>query len=133
MSLPKPTHKVSFYGVRCYTDERSGCMWGCNKFWDALIPVVSLLHNLIVEIVPGAGQDGFPLVILEEYESGLIPDAVEVERWAQSNRPPGSTSRLATLISGPLSARAAGRMSTEGTCKGCTPNSCSPWKLRTSE
>ena len=63
----KPTHKVSFYGVRCYWDCHTGDLWGCNWFWELLVPVVAELHNLGATIYPPAGEHGFPLYILEEF------------------------------------------------------------------
>ena len=65
---PIPTHKVSFYGVRCYWNDHTGDLWGTNPIFECLIPVVTFLHNFFVAMVPGAGENGFPLVILNEYD-----------------------------------------------------------------
>lgn len=62
-----PTHKVSFYGVRCYFNSETGDLWGVNRLCDCLILTVTWLHNFTAWCFPGAAEDGFPFKILEEY------------------------------------------------------------------
>ena len=68
----KPTHKVSFWGVRCYWHDPTSMMWGVNWFWDWMVEPVVCIHNLLSELTgflfPGWESPGFPLVILEEYD-----------------------------------------------------------------
>ena len=61
------THKVSFYGVRCYYNIDTGEFWGVNTICDHLALAAAYLHNFFCWACPGAGEDGFPFVILEEY------------------------------------------------------------------
>jgi len=65
-----PTHKVSFYGVKCYTNDNTGEMWGCNWFWSALIMPAVWLHWILQMINPGYSPEGFPLKVIEEYRRG---------------------------------------------------------------
>ncbi len=65
----KPTHKVSFYGVRCYNDDHTGDLWGCNWFWDLLITPAVAWHWTLQFLIPGYGEEGFPLKVLETYEN----------------------------------------------------------------
>lgn len=62
------THKVRFYGVPCWMNDETDDLWGVNWLADKLIPIVSGIHNLIVMLVPGAGERGFPFVVVEEYK-----------------------------------------------------------------
>ena len=64
---PQPTHKVSFYGVRCYMNDLTGEMWGVNWLYHKLILPVTAMHNTLAYLVPGFGSEGFPLRILEDY------------------------------------------------------------------
>ena len=61
MQWMRPTHKVSFYGVRCYFDSRTNQLCGVNWMCSLLIPVVVAIHNLLV-------SGSFPFRALEEYE-----------------------------------------------------------------
>lgn len=63
----KATHKVSFYGVRCYNDDRTGELWGCNWFWEQLIMLAVLFHWMIAYCTH-TENEGFPLVVIEEYK-----------------------------------------------------------------
>ena len=67
-----PTHKVSFYGVRCYFDIETNEICGTNWFFDLLVIPVCYVHNtmdwLCEAIIPGyVGDGGFPLRFIEEY------------------------------------------------------------------
>ena len=68
---PIPTHKVSFWGARCYWDDESGYLWGINPFHDRLIVVAQWFHNtlsMVTEtLVPTWEQPGFRFKVLEEY------------------------------------------------------------------
>lgn len=63
----KATHKVTFYGVRCYANDRTGGLWGCNWFWGLLIMPAVLFHWLVSWCRYEEDQ-GFPLVVLKEYK-----------------------------------------------------------------
>lgn len=63
---PKPTHKISFYGVRCYYSDITGELWGCNRVWDWLVPVATGFHNYFVAPFQ-AEPTGFPFRVIEEY------------------------------------------------------------------
>lgn len=60
------THKVSFYGVRCYMDDNSFTLWGTNAFMELLIPVAAFWHDYF--IAPFIEGEGFPVKVLEIYE-----------------------------------------------------------------
>lgn len=64
------THKVSFYGVRCYLNENTGELWGCNWLLEQLLMLPVLLHWFCQQfyIEP---EESFPLVVLEDYTAGL--------------------------------------------------------------
>ena len=68
----KPTHKISFYGLRCYYDDREEMMWGTNCVFDLLIEPVCHVHNflsIVTEFMcPHWESSGFPIKILEEYK-----------------------------------------------------------------
>ena len=68
MSDTKPTHKVSFYGVHCYWNCHTDDLWGVNWLCECGIVAVTCLHSFFAMVCPGAGEDGFPFVVLEEYE-----------------------------------------------------------------
>ena len=61
------THRVRFYGLPCWLDDQAGELRGTNILADLLIPLAAGLHNLIAGIVPGAGADGFPFTLVEEF------------------------------------------------------------------
>ena len=63
--IPKPTHKVSFYGLRCYFNENTDELWGVNWLYDKLIPLACGLHDLVC--LSGGFERPFPYVILEDY------------------------------------------------------------------
>ena len=65
MDEMKPTHLVSFYGIKCYMDDNTGTMWGANRIYDAMIPVAAMIHNAFCMLAPGAGDRGFPLRVLK--------------------------------------------------------------------
>lgn len=44
---PTATHKVSFYGIRCWFDCHTGTLWGVNWLCDQLLIPASALHNVI--------------------------------------------------------------------------------------
>lgn len=73
MKKLKPTHKVSFWGVRCFlaADDPDGTLWGCNWFWDLLIHPVVWFHWIMTSVcelfIPEWEDPGFRLVILECY------------------------------------------------------------------
>jgi hypothetical protein len=58
----RATHKVSFYGVRCYFDERTGALWGYGTFWEHLIAPVA-------RIALAVGALAYWLGFAEDYES----------------------------------------------------------------
>ena len=68
---PVPTHKISFWGVRCYINDETGDLWGINKFHEALIPWAVHFHNamsFISEMLcPDYIGPGFRFKILEIY------------------------------------------------------------------
>ena len=70
-----PTHKVSFWGVRCYWNRHTGDLWGCNLFWDVLIEPAICFHNLMTDVtlafLPRWEPPGFPLKVMEIYEEHL--------------------------------------------------------------
>ena len=65
--ISAPTHKVSFYGIRCFFNCETGDLWGVNRLCDYFIPVVAGIHNCLAGLLPGAGRGGFPLKVIEEY------------------------------------------------------------------
>lgn len=68
----KATHLVSFWGIRCYFDIKSGKLWGTNWLNDKLIPVAAALHNIMSGIseffILGWENPGFPLKILKDID-----------------------------------------------------------------
>lgn len=70
--MPMPTHKVSFYGIRCWFNMDTGDLWGLNWFWELLIEPACFIHNIICDtlhfIFPSWRRPGFPLKILEVYD-----------------------------------------------------------------
>jgi len=64
----RATHKVKFYGVRCYMNDCTGDVWGCNWFWELLITPAVWFHWFCQFCNPDYCEDGFPLVIVEEYK-----------------------------------------------------------------
>ena len=64
----KPTHKISFYGVRCWYNDNTGDLCGVNWLCDYLVMAVSWLHNFVALCFPGVGERGFPFRVIEEYE-----------------------------------------------------------------
>lgn len=71
-----PTHKVSFWGVRCYLDNDNGYLWGVNSFYDHLIPVAAWFHNFMsiiaFTLIPSWEQQGFLLRVIEDYRTDGI-------------------------------------------------------------
>lgn len=63
----KATHKVSFYGVRCFTDDHTGELWGCNWFWELLVVPAVLWDSLLRFVIHDYCTDGFPLRVIEDY------------------------------------------------------------------
>lgn len=61
---PKPTHKVTFYGIPCWFDCHSSALWGTNWFFDQLIFPIGALHNVVNWLIGGGLP--FPLKVLEE-------------------------------------------------------------------
>ena len=70
-SICKPTHKVSFWGVKCYYHAPTGVLEGVNIIYDKLIGMAIWFHYLMSDIaeffLPDWKSPGFPLNILEEY------------------------------------------------------------------
>lgn len=69
---PRATHKVSFWGVRCYLDCNTYEVWGVNWLCDLLIKPVAYAHSfffcLTLSVLPGANLiEGFPMRIIEWY------------------------------------------------------------------
>jgi len=65
--MPYATHKVSLYGVRCYMNDNTGEMIGCNRIWDVLLAPAVWLHWTLQAINPSYSQEGFPLKVIKEY------------------------------------------------------------------
>jgi len=88
----KPTHKVSFYGVRCYMNDRTGHLWGVNAICEGLITVAVGSHNTMSAVtallLPGWRQPGFKLKILQEYR-----DDDEAQQSPQCDGERGKTGR----------------------------------------
>jgi hypothetical protein len=74
--MENPTHKVSFWGVRCYLREDDGCLWGINMFHEFLIPAAIWFHNVMSFLAsmvnPEWEQPGFRFKILDTYEKGVV-------------------------------------------------------------
>lgn len=68
---PLPTHKVIFWGVKCYLNDETGDLWGVNRFHEMLIPVATWFHNamsfMAEMFVPWWEQPGFRFGVLEDY------------------------------------------------------------------
>lgn len=62
------THKVSFYGVRCYYNAKTDELWGVNSICDYGIFLAVMLHKFVCFSLPGYGVDGFPLRVIKTYE-----------------------------------------------------------------
>lgn len=65
---PTATHKVSFYGIRCYMNDTTGEMWGVNWLCDKLLTAAYAFHHTMGFFFPETAAKGFPLYILEEYK-----------------------------------------------------------------
>jgi len=69
--MKNATHKVSFWGVRCYLNDENGDLWGVNLFHELLIPVVTKFHQIMAMItemfIIGYEDPGFRFRVLEEY------------------------------------------------------------------
>lgn len=64
----KPTHLVSFYGLRCYFDEHTDALWATRAWLEWLVPVLCHLHNAAVTVTcvccPSFEPKGFPVRLI---------------------------------------------------------------------
>jgi hypothetical protein len=62
------THYASFYGIPCYintTDDDCPTLAGRNRLYDALLPVVTFIHNYFIQPFFACG---FPIRVGVEIE-----------------------------------------------------------------
>lgn len=71
--MPMPTHKISFWGARCYLNDETGDVWGINRFHERLLSVALWFDNLMSAITlffdPKWEREGFRFKVLEEYKN----------------------------------------------------------------
>jgi len=74
-SIVEATHKVSFWGVKCFYHAPTGVLEGVNMVYDKLIGMAIWFHYLMSDIteffLPDWESPGFPLKILEEYRNNI--------------------------------------------------------------
>ncbi|MBF0646890.1 hypothetical protein HTZ97_16315 [Desulfuromonas acetoxidans] len=68
MKPANATHKVSFYGVRCYWNETTEELWGVNWTCDQILHLLIVLHCSLCALLLKDNEASFPMKILEEYE-----------------------------------------------------------------
>ena len=61
------THRATLYGVPCYMNMETGEVRGTCWLADVLLPVAAWIHNAFAFLIPGAGAEGFPFMVREEY------------------------------------------------------------------
>ena len=71
MNNKNATHKVSFWGVRCYFNDNTGDLWGVNQFHERLIPLAIWFNEFMgfmTEMaLPDTVEHGYRFKILDEF------------------------------------------------------------------
>lgn len=86
-----PTHKVSFYGLRCYYNAKHDTIWTRWDCFGFLIEIIAYIHisfNYLTRLViPNFTALGFPLKILDEYRTVCREGRIDIEsrRECESN------------------------------------------------